>query len=334
MMHHDRSWRWFLMPWATGLIFLTLLPLIASLGLSLTRIETDASGKRLTWVGADHYREALGVDTTHTRAPTDPWIWRLMGGRPSDPLCYRALGNSLFYTLPAVPTGLALSLAAAMLLHQPYRGMGAFRALFYLPHVLGGAATVLVWSWLLNPQFGWVNRMIGGAYRLVDPLIQLVTGYGTSDWPLPGWLYSPTWCKPAVILMHAWTMGGAMLIFLAALRRVPDGLYEAARLDGAGVWPRFRHVTLPQITPALLFNLVLGVIFAMQSFTEVYLLQNRSQDDGLLFYGLYLYQVAFESPHRLGYAAALGWILTALLSAVVIPLVGLSRRWMHYASEG
>ena len=122
-----------------------------------------------------------------------------------------------------------------------------------------------------------------------------------------------------------------MLIFLAALRRVSPVLHDAARIDGAGTWHRFWHLTLPQITPAILFNLAFGLIFAMQAFSEGYLLQNRQQDDGLLFFVLYLYQVAFEPPYRLGYASALSWILFVVLLLLMIPLLWSSKKWVHYA---
>ena len=134
--------------------------------------------------------------------------------------------------------------------------------------------------------------------------------------------------------MYAWTMGGSMLIFLAALRRVPAALHEAARLDGAGAWGRFRHVTLPQISPAILFNMTVGFIFSMQSFNEAYLMQNRQQSDGLLFYVLYLYETAFEPPCQFGYASALAWILFAALAVLIVPLICTAGRWVHYAGKG
>ena len=122
-----------------------------------------------------------------------------------------------------------------------------------------------------------------------------------------------------------------MLIFLAALRRVPFVLYDAAGLDGAGIWKKFRHITWPMITPVVLFNLIVSIIFAMQSFNEPYMLQNRRQEEGLLFYVLYVYRTAFEAPYQLGYASALSWIFILVLMLLVLPLVWSSRRWVYEA---
>lgn len=327
----------FLLPWAIGFVFLTFLPLLATAALSFTRVELETTGRRITWVGAENYRHALRIDRRgaalppHDEAADDPWLWRLLGGRPDDPRFYTALYNSLFYSAFVVPLGLCTSLAVAMLLSRPFRGAAVFRALVYLPHVLGGVATIVIWSWLFNPQFGWINQAIRGVYAILDPVVGLFRDAGTSDWALPDWLYSPGACKPAVIIMSIWTMGGSMLIFLAALRRVSPRLYEAASLDGAASWHRFRSITVPQISPAILFNATLGLVFSMQAFNEAYLLQTRRQDDGLLFYALYLYQVAFDAPYRFGYASALAMILFAVLFLLVGLLLWSARRWVHYA---
>ncbi len=322
----------FLLPWATGFVGLTLLPMLASLGLSFTRVEPGLSAERITWVGTANYRAALGVDHTHQPTAADPWYWRLLGGRPKDGRFYTSLYNSLVYTMFAVPLSLCTSLAVALLLNRQARGMSIVRACVYLPHVLGGVATIVIWSWLFNPQFGWLNQVIRFIYALLDPGVRLFSEVGTEAWPVPRWLYSPAGCKPAVVIMHVWTMGGSMLIFLAALRRIAPQLYDAAALDGAGAWHRFRHVTMPQISPAALFILTVSTVFTMQSFNEAYLLQNRQQDDGLLFYVLYLYQVAFEPPYQLGHASALAWILVAVLALLIVPLLWTSRRWVHYAT--
>lgn len=324
---------WFLLPWATGFVVLTLLPMLASLGLSFTQIGPGLSADRITWVGTSQYHTALGLDHSYEPTAEDPSYWRLLGGRPEDRRFYAALYNSLFYTVFAVPLGLCMSLMVALLLNQQIRGMPVIRACVYLPHLLGGVATIVIWSWLFNPRFGWINQVIRYIYALLDPIVRLFVEGGTQAWPVPHWLYSPAGCKPALIVMYVWTMGGSMLIFLAARRRVAPQLYEAASLDGAGAWRRFCHVTLPQITPALLFNLVISIVFTIQSFSEPYLLQNRQQDDGLLFYMLYLYEVAFEPPYRLGYASALAWILVAVLVVLVVPLMWSSRRWVHYATS-
>ncbi|MCH7592004.1 MAG: sugar ABC transporter permease, partial [Planctomycetes bacterium] len=195
MTPRSRGVGWFLAPWAVGFVLLTLLPAMAALGLSVTRFGDDLSLARPEGVGLAHYRDALGVDRAHTPTDADPWYWRTLGGRPNDPRLYAALANSLFFTLIAVPLGLCTSLAVALLLNQRLRGVTLFRALVYVPHLLGGVATVMIWSWLLNPRFGPVNAVLRESYTLLDPLVRLWNPTGTSDWAVPGWFYSSTWCK-------------------------------------------------------------------------------------------------------------------------------------------
>lgn len=320
-----------LAPWLVGFIFLTSLPVLASMALSLTDTQGDASLGSTKWVGLSHYRTALAVDRSYPLTAEDPRLWRWLGGRPGDERFYRSLINSLYYALIAVPLNLIVSLAAALLLHRRRPGMSLLRALIYLPHVLGGAATIMIWSWIFNPRFGQLNQIIRWLYGKLEPILVALTGNGAAEAWTPDWLYSPQWCKPAVIIMYVWTMGGSMLIFLAALRRLPPMYHEAARLDGAGWWHRFRFVTWPQITPAVWFNLLCGLVFTMQAFNESYLLQNRSQQDGLLFYVRNLYEVAFEPPYRLGYASALAWILCLVLLVMVLPIVLTARRWVYDA---
>jgi multiple sugar transport system permease protein len=281
------------------------------------------------WVGWENYRNCLRVDDSATLHPTDPWWWHWLGGRPHDPRFYKSLANSLFFSALAVPSGLCASLAVALLLNRRLPGLALARALIYLPHVLGGAAAILIWSWLFNPRFGGFNEMIRGVYALLDPLVSLVQREGTETWPLPDWFYSPAGCKPALLILHVWSLGGSMLIFLAALRRAPREPYDAALVDGAGTWRRFRHVTLPHLAPIILFNALISWTFTMQLFTEPYLLQNRRQEEGLFFYGLYLYQTAFEPPYRRGYACAMAWILFAVTAVVTLILAAVGRRWVH-----
>jgi multiple sugar transport system permease protein len=202
-----------------------------------------------------------------------------------------------------------------------------------LPYMLGGVATVLVWSWLFNPRFGLINRGLYLAFETLDPLVRVFSPTGTDGWTAPDWFYSPAACKPALIIMHVWLCGGAMLVFLAALQRVPGTLHDAARIDGAGAVRRFFAITLPHISPAIVFNAAVGVIFSMQAFDQAYLLYNRAQRDGLLFYMLRLYRVAFEDPHRLGYASALAWILFVVIAALTAPLVAIAGKRVYYAAD-
>ncbi len=318
----------FLWPWLVGLIFWTGAPILTSLALSFSQVNVKANSQQAAWVGLSHYREAIGVqdDVEDSSASSVKQVTPYR-----DDQFRLSLVNSLVYTVFAVPLGLCSALSVALLLNKKMRGMGVIRTLVYLPHVLGGVATIVIWSWMLNPQYGWVNEGLRCIYLAVDPIVRLFYEQGTADWTTPNWLYSAVWCKPSLVMMHVWTMGPGMLVFLAALQRVPLHERDASLLDGAGAWHRFRYVTWPHLTPAVLFNLIVGTIFSMQSFTEPYMLQHPQQQDGLLFYMLHLYQVAFEPPYRLGYACALAWIFFVVIAAMVTPMILASRRWVYEA---
>ncbi|HUW81441.1 MAG TPA: sugar ABC transporter permease [Phycisphaerae bacterium] len=323
---------WFAMPWFVGLFGLTLLPMIASILLSF--VEWDGvSFDRIRWVGLDHYRQMFAFEPGEP-VPTDPFpsLWARLGCRPHDPRFIKALYNSVIYSAFAVPLGLLASLLLAMLLNQKLRGIAFFRTLYYLPHVLGGVATIMIWRWIFHPDFGLLNAFLLDVYRLIDPLVSALGLGGSRGWPVPQWLYSPTMAKPSLIIMGLWGAGGAMLIFLAALQNVPEQLYEAARMDGAGRWKQFRYVTLPQISPAIFFNLVMGIIGSLQTFNQAYLMQSVSQQDSLLFYVLYLYQSAFQD-YRMGYASALAWVLFVVIMALTALTLGSARWWVYYEAD-
>jgi multiple sugar transport system permease protein len=265
----------------------------------------DLSG-RIRWLGLANYQEALG-----------------------DSLMRKALWNTAYYSFIAVPLGLLVALMLAVLLNQKLKGISFFRTVFYMPHVIGGVATIMMWMWVFNPEFGLLNELLRTCVR---PLMSL--GLVDPAWRGPGWIYSETWAKPGVILMSLWGTGGAMLIFLAALQSVPDQLYEAARIDGASRFRQFLHVSVPQITPAIFFNLVMGVIHSFQVFNEAYIMTagEGGQNNALLFYVLYLYNNAFRD-FRMGYASALAWILFLILLGFTLLIVRSARAWVYYAGE-
>ena len=330
--HRSLTGSGFALPWMIGVVGLTLLPMAASAVLSFTRWD-GLNWSEVEWVGWGNYTRLLGVETGASPKSYDPWYFQALPDRPNDPLVDQALYNTAVFSLVAVPLGLTVALLLALLLDVKLRGIAVFRALYYLPHVLSGVATVMVWSWLLNPRFGAVNAVLRAVYHMLDPVLLALGLEGTADWPVPDWLYSPAGCKLALIIMHVWSAGAAMLIFLAAMQSIPASLYEAAAIDGAGRRRRFWSVTLPQITPAVYFNLILGIVYSLQTFSQAYLLRNRAQQNGLLFYVLYLYQCAFEEPHRLGYASAMAWVLFAVIMLLTLLTVRSSRWWVHYESE-
>ncbi|MBI2939456.1 MAG: sugar ABC transporter permease [Chloroflexi bacterium] len=233
-----------------------------------------------------------------------------------DPFVTTAIYNTAYYTFIYVPLRLVISLGLAMLLNQQIRGIGGFRTLFYLPSVTPSVAYIVLWVWILNPDYGLLNillRQIG------------IEG--------PRWLGDPEWSKPALILMDLWGFGSSAIIFLAALQGVPEVLYEAAALDGAGRWKKFLNVTLPMISPAMLFNFVIGMIGSFQIFTAAYVATSGGPVRSTLFLVLYLYTTGFHF-FEMGYASTLAW----LLFLIVLALTGLqflgSRRWVYYETGG
>jgi multiple sugar transport system permease protein len=194
--------------------------------------------------------------------------------------------------------------------------MRVLRTIYYLPTVLPVAATSVLWLFLFLPEFG-----------IIDWVINSLTGKGGPDW-----LGDPQWVLPALILMGVWGIGSAMVIFLAGLQGIPHELYEAAQLDGAGLFARARNVTLPMVTPVLLLNLILGVIGASQTFTQPYILTQGGPNYASYFYSLYLYQNAFEY-FKAGLASAQAWILFGLVLLCTVAVFRSSARWVYYGGE-
>jgi multiple sugar transport system permease protein len=231
-----------------------------------------------------------------------------------DALFWQSLKVTSLY-LFSVPLNLTLGLLLALLLNQKVRGLSVFRTIFYLPSVTSGVAVSLLWLWIFNPRLGIVNVLLGYVH---------LTG--------PEWLGSETWALPALILMSVWGIGGGMLIYLSALQGIPTTLYEAATIDGAGAWRKFLHVTIPMITPVLLLNLIAGVIGSFQSFTQAYIMTGGGPNYATFFYVLYLYQQAFEW-FKMGYAAALAWVLFLIIIVCTYILFRTSGSWVYYEAD-
>jgi len=232
-----------------------------------------------------------------------------------DPLYLQSLKVTLIYTFTYVPLDLILGLLIALLLNRPIRGIGIFRTIFYLPSVLTGVAYVVMWMWIFNPQVGLINT-----------LLKTIGIQG------PRWLLDPNWALWALVLMSIFQVGRSMVIYLAGLQDVPKELHEAASIDGANTWSRFWKITLPLLTPSILFNLIFGMIMTFQSFTNVYIATNGGPLDSTLFYVLYLYQKAF-SLLEMGYASAMAWILFLMVLVLTIIIFKTSGKWVFYRSE-
>jgi multiple sugar transport system permease protein len=247
------------------------------------------------WVGGENYRWLL------TR----------------DPLFWRSLQNTFFMVGVGLPLSTGVSLGLAFLLNQKVRGIAIYRTVFYLPSIVPVVATSILWLWLLNPEIGLVN-----------------TGLAHIGIHGPGWMIDPGWAKPALILMGLWSAGGGMIIYLAGLQDVPQSLYEAAALDGAGAWARLWHVTLPFLSPILLFNLIMGLIGYFQYFTQAYVMTNGSggPQDATLFYALRLFRSGFID-FNMGYASAMAWVLFGITLACALLIFRTSARWVYYAGE-
>lgn len=302
MARRETMWFWFFVsPWVFGFLVFTLGPIIASAYLSLT----SYNGLRATprFIGLDNY-----------------------AGLMQNSIFWKSLQVSATYTLLSVPLGIIFSLTLALLLNQKVPFLGVFRTLFYLPSIMPAVAATLLFVWLLNPQFGILNffiRTLVGDQGLI-PL-------GLNG---PGWLQDPKWVIPSFTLISLWGFGGAMLIYLSALQGVPTQLYEAATIDGAGYIKRFLNVTLPMISPVILFTFITGVIGSFQVFTQAWVVNGGTGAPAYssMFYVLYLFVNAFRR-FRMGTAAAQAWLLFIVILALTIFFLWASRKFVYYETQ-
>jgi multiple sugar transport system permease protein len=236
-----------------------------------------------------------------------------------DPKVALALKNTLFYAIMAVPLEVCFALLLASLLNRVGRGAGIFRTLYYLPKMTPAVATAAVFFLLLNGNTGAINKGLG-----------LIGIEG------PQWLIDPHWVKPSIVLMTLWGVSGTMVIFLAALKNVPRELYEVASLDGAGPVQQFFTVTVPMISSAIFFNVIVLTIAALQVFDQAYLLfwrdQNNASPESSLFYGVYLFQQAFRQ-FDFGFAAAMAWLLFVIIMVITAVQVRFGNRFVYYEGE-
>ncbi|MEW9529987.1 carbohydrate ABC transporter permease [Microbispora sp. NPDC049125] len=239
-----------------------------------------------------------------------------------DPKVARAIGNTAFYTVLHVPLALVISLLLALMLNRiTGRAAGFFRTVFYLPSMTPYVAVGVLFLFLLNGQAGLVNQVLGV--------------FGIDG---PQWTSDPAWVKPGIVLMSLWNLGSTTIILFAALRNVPRELYEAAMIDGAGAWQRFRSVTAPMISSALFFVLIINTISSVQMFDQVYTMffgnqtAQHANGDAALFYVVYLFQQGFQFLH-MGYASALAWLLFAIILIITVIQVKVGNRFVYYEAE-
>ena len=230
----------------------------------------------------------------------------------SDDLFWTSLGNTLYYLGASVLLGTVAALALAMLLNQRLRGMAVYRVVFYVPTIVPLVAVSVIWVWFLHPQYGVLNYVLD--------LVGL---------PSPGWFADPAWAMPGLVIVSLWGLGNAMVIYLAGLQDIPVELYEAAALDGASGWERMKSITVPLLTPVILFNVIIGLIHGFQYFVPPYVITGGGPADATLVYSLYLYDTAFQY-FKMGYASAMAWVLFVIILIVTGVLLRTSGRWVFY----
>ena len=283
----------FLVPWFVGLFGITLFPMLYSLYLSFTDYDLLQSPQ---WVGLENYVRML----------TD------------DPQYWNSVKVTLLFAVVSVPLKLSVALAVALLLYRDRRGVGLYRALFYVPSLLGGSVAVaIVWQTLFGGQ-GAVNDILA------------VVGIGGRSW-----IANPSTALGTLVLLAAWQFGAPMVIFLAGLKQIPAEMFEAGALDGAGRLQQFWHITLPMLSPVLFFNLVLETIAGFQGFTAAFVISGGSGGpaDSTLLYTLYLYLRGF-GDFQMGYASAMAWAFLLVLGIVTAIVFRSGSLWVHYADEG
>ena len=233
----------------------------------------------------------------------------------ADEFFFQSLKVTLVYAVVSVPLYMVLGFFVAILLNQDIRGVAGWRTIFYLPSVVSGVAVALLWQWIFNADFGLVNYFLG---------LLGIKG--------PSWLLDPQWALPSLIVMSLWGVGGGMVIYLAGLQGVPTALYEAAEIDGAGALRRFAHITLPMVSPVIFFNLVMGLIGALQTFTQAFIMTGGGPRRATYFYMLHLYNNAFQWL-KMGYASALAWVLFFIILGLTSLVLRSSSAWVFYQGE-
>lgn len=281
----------FISPWIIGFLIFTLGPMLISLYYSFTQFHIQTAPQ---FVGLENYQYAFNTDR----------------------LFWLAVKRTLTWTLYTVPLGIAGSLLAAVLLNQKLKGVAVYRTCFFLPHLTPVVAAAILWTWILQPDIGILNSTLD-----------------TVGIRGPKWLQSVDWALPSLAMISLWTGigGNKMLIFLAGLQAIPETLYEAADIDGATSSQKFWKITLPMISPAMFFNLILGIIASFQVFSMAFVTTGGGPAYATHFYALHLYQQAFVS-FDMGYGSALAWIFFAAVLVLTLAQLWLQKHWVYYES--
>ena len=282
----------FISPWLLGFVLFTAGPIVASGALSFT--HNDPVNWPPKWVGVANYQLM--------------WV---------DPLFWKSLQVTIYYTFIAVPASVAFATFIALLLNEKLPLVSVWRTVYYLPAIMAGVPVAVMWWLLFNSSFGLIN---GTLYSLTG-----IVG--------PRWLSDPPWVMPAFILMSLWAFGGPMLIYLAAIQGVPTHLYESAQLDGANVFQQIWNITIPSITPVIFFNGVMAVIASFQVFTNAFVITQGGPNYASYFFILHIYNNAFTYIANMGYADALSWVLFTIMLVFTYLAFRSSHAWVHYETE-
>lgn len=289
----------FTSPWIIGFLVFSLYPICISLYYSFTNFNIFM---RPEFIGFDNYADLF-----------------------TDDLFYKSLTNTVYMAIFGTGISIIFSLISAMLLNMKVKGQSIFRTIFFLPSIVPVVASTLMWTWIYNPQYGILNK--------------IMSFFGL---PELNWLSNPALTKPSLVLMGVWSTGTMIIIFLAALQNVPIQLYEAAELDGAGAFQKFLHITLPSISPIMLYQIILGLIGNFQYFTQAYIITGANgglnvasggPENSILFYALYLFQNAFVYL-KMGKASAMAWILFIIAGIITYLLIKTSKTWVDYGQGG
>ncbi len=282
----------FLIPWLISFTLFLLGPILASLWLSLTSFDGLNAPQ---WLGLANYTEMLS----------------------RDPMFWNSLKVTLSFAVVALPLGTLFAIAVAIALNQKVIGQSTYRSLIYLPTIIPIVASSVVWSWVFKAdETGLLNNLLAPLYKLL----------GMNS---PMWLADPHWALPALIIMSFWSLGNPIVIYLAGLQNIPQSMYEAAELDGAGVLTKLWHITLPMLSPTIFFNVTVGLIQVFQYFVPAYVMTSGGPQGATMFYSLYAYQVAFDD-FRMGYASALAWVLFLVVLLATLLSFRVSRDLVHY----
>lgn len=273
----------FISPWLIGVLLFTAFPMIFAAYISLTDWPILGSAE---FIGFANFKEIL-----------------------TDGEFYQSLMVTVRYAVLAVPIGIISSFIMALLMNFNIKGVSIYRTIYYLPAVVSGVAVAVIWKWILNPNYGILNMLLGWI--------------GIEG---PNWLGDPNWVLPSYLMIAIWGSGSAILTYIVGLKDIPHELYEAATIDGAGFFKRLTRITIPLMTPILYYNLIMGVVASFRKFTDAYIIGGAGNEGR--FYMVHLYENAF-SYYRMGYATALAWVLFIIILSLTLLINKSSKRWMY-----